>query len=199
MSKSEGHNKALTIAKNKLLDIDINERSKLLGFKGFQNKSMQFKLFDNQVIFHQDSLTLMKLDSNEEPRMDDTILFFHYLLYDAQVNQSEPYISFRELPGGQFYWETFRARSVIPLVKRIANDLDLLKKNLARFDWEPHFGTDFSVRIHAIGNLNIVLSYQSGDEEFPPAAYLQFPKSVKYIYSTEDVVVMASRICLGLL
>lgn len=199
MSKFDGQNKALTLAKNRLLDIDIHERLKLLGFKGFQNKVMQFKLFDNLVIFYEEGLHLLKVGSNEKPGMEDTILFFHYLLFDALVNQSDRYITFRELPGGRFYLDPFMARSVVPLVNRIGNDLELLKKNLAKFDWEPQISGDFGAKIHAIGNINILLFYQLGDDEFPPSANILFPELIKNIYSTEDVAVMASRICLGLL
>lgn len=199
MSKSEGQNKALTIAKDKLRDIDLNERLKLLGFKGFQNKTMCFKLFDNQVIFDEESLHLIKADSNEHLRSDDAILFFHYLNYVAPVIKSDQYISFRELPGGLFYWDSFQARSVVPLVKRIGNDLAMLKKNLARFDWEPKKGGDFGAKIHAVGNINLLLNYQLGDDEFPPAANILFSEPIRKIYSAEDVAVMAGRICIGLL
>ena len=199
MSKSEGQNKALSIAKEKLHEIDLNERLKLLGFTGFQNKTMCFKLFDNQVIFDEESLHLFKADSNEQLRSDDAILFFHYLNYGAPVIQSEQYISFRELAGGLFYWESFLARSVVPLVKRIGNDLDLLKKNLMRFAWERQKGGDFVAKIHAIGNINILLTYQLGDDEFPAAGNILFSEPIRKIYSAEDVAVMAGRICFGLL
>ncbi len=199
MSKSEGQNKALTIAKEKLQDIDLNERLKFLGFKGFQNKLMRFKLFDNQVILNEEGLHLFKADSNELLRNDDAILFFHYLNHGAPVNQSDRYISFRELPGGLFYWNSFRARSVVPLVKRIGNDLALLEKNLARFDWEPQPGGDFGAKIHAIGNISILLNYQLGDDEFPPAATLSFSETIRRVYSAEDAAVMAGRICFGIL
>jgi len=198
MSKSDGQNKALIIAKNKLCDIDLHKRLKLLGFNGFQNKIMKLKLFDNLAVLHEEDLSLRKEGSGENLRIDDTILFFHYLLFDGVSYQSDQFISFRDLPGGRFYWDTFLDRSVVPLVRRTGNDLGLLKKNLSRFDWEPMICQDFGAKIHTIGNADVLLTYQLGDDEFPPTANILFAELVRHVYSTEDVAVMASRICYGL-
>ena len=103
------------LQKSKLLETDLHERLRSLRFNGFQNNRIQFKLFDNLVTFDEKNLRLLKLDADDKLRIDDSILFFHYLLSDAPVNQSDQYISFRELPGGQFYWDPFMARSVVPL------------------------------------------------------------------------------------
>ncbi len=36
---------------------------------------------------------------------------------------------FRNLRSGQFYWQPFLSRTIIPLTKRFGNDVELLKKN----------------------------------------------------------------------
>ncbi len=85
------------------------------------------------------------------------------------------------------------------MVERIGNDLELLKKNLDRFDWEPVSLDDLGARIHAIGKVYVTLIYHLGDEEFPSSADLLFDASIKRVYPTEDAAVLASRICLSLL
>ena len=42
----------------------------------------------------------------------------------------------RNLSSGQFYRQPFLSRTINPLTKRIGNDVELLKNNLNRFDWE---------------------------------------------------------------
>jgi hypothetical protein len=108
-------------------------------------------------------------------------------------------ISFRELPGGQFFWEPFLSRSVRPLLKRIGNNLELLKRNLHSFDWEPASLGDFAARVHALGKVYLTLVYRVGDEEFPPSAELLFDACTKRVYNAEDATVLAGRICLDLL
>jgi hypothetical protein len=85
------------------------------------------------------------------------------------------------------------------LVQRIGNDLQLLKKNLGRFDWEPLAIGDFAARVHVIGRLYLTLIYRLGDEEFPAEADVLFDPDVQRVYNAEDASVLAGRICLGLL
>ena len=199
MSKHDGHNKALALAKEKLNEINLQERLTLLGFENSGEKEMSFRLFGKDALFIPASMELSSKDPEAGIKMDETILFFHYLLCEVPIKQGDDFITFRELSGGQFYWNPFRSRTVLPLVKRFGNDLDLLQNHLDRFDWKSQTHGDFSAEIHALGNIYILLVYHLGDDEFPAAADLLFSRSIKYVYNAEDVAVLASRICLGLL
>lgn len=133
-------------------------------------------------------------------RLDEQILILHYLLTERPVTATGTLITFREFPGGQFYWEPFLSRSVAPLLKRVDNDLELLRRNLQRFDTAPATGPgDLAVRVHAVGKLELTLIYHLGDDEFPPGAEVLFDTCMKGVYVAEDAAAVASRICLGLL
>ena len=116
-------------------------------------------------------------------------------------SQTLDLVTYRNFIGGQFYLQPFLARTVQPLVARIGNDLEKLKKNLARFDWQPLPVPpgDFSARIHALGNLHVTLVYTLGDDEFPAGCEVLFDAATKRVYGAEDAAVLASRVCLGLL
>ncbi len=58
---------------------------------------------------------------------------------------------------------------------------------------------DFGGRIHGIGELYLTLIYYSGDDEFPAEINILFDSCIKRVFETEDIVVTASRICIGLL
>lgn len=129
----------------------------------------------------------------------DRLLAIHYLLRDVPVEPAGHWISFREFPGGQFYFEPFRSRSIKPLVARIGNNLDLLKNNLARLQWQAADLPDLSAQIHALGAINALLVYRQGDEELEPTAELLFDACAKRVLCAEDAAVLAGRICLSLL
>ena len=129
----------------------------------------------------------------------DRILALHYLQHDLPVTPTGSFITFRDLPGGQFYFGPFRSRSLQPLLKRIGNDLDLLRRNLARFDWQPAQMGDFAARVHAAGRIEATLVYHLGDDEMPAEAELLFDACIKRILCTEDAAAIGIRICLGLL
>lgn len=132
-------------------------------------------------------------------RPTDRILALHYLMCTVPVAPSGQWISFREFPGGQFYFEPFRSRSIKPLLARIGNDLELLKKNLNRLEWRPSDGSGFSARIQALGAIDALLTYSQGDEEFDPSAELLFDACARRVLCAEDAAALAGRICISLL
>jgi hypothetical protein len=199
MSKEIARQEAIRLAIAKLQHVDLASRCMVLGIPAPENGVLRLRAFGIEFLLQQSDFQLIIADTGEVAKTGDRILALHYLLCDAPITLTDEHISFRGLPGGQFYWQPFLSRTVHPLLGRIGNDLELLKKNLQRFDWEPIDLGDFGARIHAIGPVDMTLVYHQGDEEFPPEVDLLFDACIKHIFMTEDVAVLASRICLGLL
>jgi hypothetical protein len=198
MPEGSAYEPAVLFAVEKLRDVDLPARCGILGLPQPGEDRLQFRAFGMDMKLRLSDYQLFPVDSEKPVKISDRILVLHYLLCDLPVKFSDRMISFRELTGGQFYWEPFCARSVRPLVKRFGNQLEQLKESLARFDWEPVSIGDLGARIHVIGNLYVTLIYRLGDEEFPPAADLLFDAAVKRVYNAEDAAVLAGRICLEL-
>lgn len=199
MTKKAAQQEALQRAKEKLENVDLNARCTILELPIPDKGEIHFRALGTDFILYQKEFQLTIANSGEPAKLSDHVLILHYLLHNSPISPAEKFITFRQLPGGQFYWQPFLSRTVKPLVSGIGNDLDLLKKNLDRFDWEPVELGDFSAKIHGIGSLYITLSYHKGDDEFPPDADVLFDECIKHVFSTEDAAVLASRICLGLL
>jgi hypothetical protein len=134
----------------------------------------------------------------------ERVLVLHYLACAFRVVPTGQWISFRNLPGGQFYWGPFRARTTAPLTRRFGNDLHALRTNLSRFDYEllPDVcpsSADLAARVHALGRIAIALIYRTGDEETAPDAEVLFDESLKRVFNTEDAVAHAHLNCMGLM
>jgi len=198
MSKKEAQAEAIRLAIAELASVDLAERAAVLGLPAPQDGKITLRVFGKEMELDSDYNLSVK-DTGDPSRPDDRILLLHFLKNEFAAKFADELISFRELTGGQFYWGPFQSRSVKPLVGRIKNDLDLLKKNLDLFDWEEAELKDFSARVHLFGNLYATLVYHLGDEEFPADAELLFDASIKHLFVTEDAAVIASRICIGLL
>ena len=198
MSKENGHKEAVKLAIEKLADVDFNKRCSRLGLPIPLNNTLSLKFLGADMILRMPDFQLFR-EQNEPAKPGDRILLLHYLLNDLKIYETSELISFRQLPGGIFYYEPFLARSIRPMVNRFGNDIDLLKKNLNRYNWQPIDVGDFGARIHVFGKLYVTLLYRLGDEEFPPDAELLFDASIKHVLSTEDAAVLAGRVCLGLL
>lgn len=199
MSQIRGKQDAIQIAIEKLRGVDLAQRCALLDLPRPTDGSFPLRVFGRDYRFDTAALQLVRTDNGEPAKEYDLILVLHYLLYEAPLQPTGQLITFRDFPGGQFYWQPFLSRTADPVVKRIGNDLDLLRKNLDRFDWEPYGAGDCGAKVHALGKFHLYLIYHCGDEEFPPAADVLFDSSVKRVYCAEDAAALASRICLSLL
>ncbi len=134
-------------------------------------------------------------DSGKLAHPVDHLLVLRYLLCDTPLDADGPPVSFRDLPGGQFYWEPFLSRTVLPLVATIGNRLDSLRQRLDGLGAAPFAGGDAGGRVACIGRLGISLAYYAGDDEFPPSAAIFFDVSVRRAFSTDDAAAMAQRLC----
>jgi hypothetical protein len=198
MSKQQAQLEAIRRAKEKLAGVDLASRCANLGLPSPQDGAVRCRAFGIDLTLER-NLDLVETAARKPAKSGDQILVLHYLLCDTLIQNTGELITFRDMPGGQFYWEPFLSRSIKPLLNRIGNSIDVLKKNLNRFDWQPFTAGDFAAKIHALGKIDAYLVYHLGDEEFPPAAEILFDSSIRRIYNSEDVAFLASRICIGLL
>lgn len=129
----------------------------------------------------------------------DEMLILRYLEFDREVKPLEQEITFRELPGGPFYYGPISKRTTDLLAKTFGNDCERLRKALQRYPHEPLQLGDVSARIHAIGQIDVTLVYHSGDEEFAPEARLIYDKIIGSVYTTDEVCSLLTRMCIGLL
>ena len=174
-------------------------RRELLMVDSAAGPAIPLRLFGRQLQLVPPGFAALDSGSPKPVPAGDRLLALHYLLHDAPVSPAGEWISFREFSGGQFYWEPFRARTVLPLIARFGNDVERLKKNLDRFAWEPATGADLAVRLHVVGPLWAQLQYYVGEEGLPPEAVLLFDAALRRVFCTEDAAVIGSRLCLGLL
>jgi hypothetical protein len=199
MPKKSGYEAAVRTAVEKLGKIDLGDRCTRLGLSKPQDGILKLRAFGTDMVLCLPGFQLILAQSDEPAKISDRILVLHYLLCDLPIPDTDELISFRQMDSGMFYWKAFLSRSVRPLVERIGNDLELLKTNLDRFDWESVSLGDFGARIHAIGKVYVTLVYHLGDDEFPASADLLFDASIKRVYPTEDAAVLASRISMSLM
>ena len=199
MIKQAGQKEAIRLAVDNLKTIDLNYRCRLLGLDTAEDGSIRLRMFGKDYILFIDDLRLLMADSNKDAKMIDHVLLLRYLSCDVPVIVNNEFISLRDLPGGLFYWDSFISRTTQPLCRAIGNNIDRLKVNLNMFDYKEVDLTDFAVCIHTVGKIEVTLVYTLGDEELPPFANLLFDSCIKRPYSTEDVVVLSSRLCMDLM
>ncbi len=186
-------------AVNLLHSVNIQERCRQLELPIINDGRISIHILGNDLIISPPDYNAITASTGKPAHPIDRILALHYLLCDIAVKETGELISFRDLPGGQFYLEPYRSRTVIPLEKNIGNNIEFLKERLARYEWEQVNYGDLGARIHAIGKIYITLVYRTGDDEFPPSAELLFDSIIGRVFNTDDVSALASRMCIVLL
>ena len=129
----------------------------------------------------------------------DRILALHYLLCERRVEPTGKLITFRDLPGGQFYYEPFRKRTAERLIHHVGNDVGKLARMLSAVEHEPAAGSGLAASVAAIEQVRLTLVYHAGDDEMPPAADILFDSSIRHVYCTEDAAALAARLCMKLM
>jgi hypothetical protein len=172
--------------------------------------AVEFMLFGREARLEIASGDLAYADGAEPPQ-GDRILFYHYLACESAPQPGGDPISFRDFPGGAFYWEPFRSRTSLPLAKRYGADIatgsSALREALSRFDSTELALGDFGARVRGFGNLYLILAAYAPEES--PDAELAFGLDAEFnvlfepaarrAFGAEDAAAFASRICLALL
>ena len=195
MSKAEGQNEAINIAIAKLAKMDFSDRTKNLGYSLLDKENLVIHAFGADSTVDLKSFEVKNRKTGQSVKPDLKIILLHYLLFEKNISETGNLISFRELPGGQFYLLPYQSRSVNILTSRIKNDIGLLRKNLDRLKWTEVGPGDIGARIQAVGNVYVNLVCYVGDEEMPPSADVLYDSSIRNVFNTEDVAVIASLTC----
>ncbi len=187
---------AVERAAARLSAVDIKARAMLRGLSvSPKSGELRIRAFGRHILVAPPYTIAVYEDSGEPARPVDHILALHYLLCDVPLDADGQPLTFRDLPGGRFYWEPFRSRTVLPLVSAIGDRLDLLRARLDRLECEPFPAGDVGRRVRCVGTLGISLAYYAGDDEFRPSAELFFDAEVRRALSTDDAAAMAQRLC----
>ncbi len=198
-NRSRADRIAVERAAERLAGVDLRERCDLLGLDPPKtNGTILIRAYGRDILLAPPEFTATDAGTGTPAHPVDRLLVLHYLLCVTPPAPGGPLLTFRDLPGGQFYWEPFRSRTVVALAATIGDGLDLLRSRLARLDSHPFDKGDVGARVRCIGNLWISLAYYAGDTEFPPSAEIFFDAAVRHAQSTEDAAAMAQRLC-GLL
>lgn len=208
MPQKEGRDEAIRRAKERLEDLlgagaeSIEARCVRLGLPSPSSGIVDFRAFGSPARLDLATLALTGADGAELSQAD-RILIYHYLECESALSAGGDPVSFRDFPGGAFYWEPFRSRTCLPLARRYGDDLASgapeLRAALGRFDWTELALRDFAIRVHGFGSLYLIIVAYAADEEQDADVNVLFEGAARRAFCAEDAVAFASRICLALL
>jgi hypothetical protein len=131
----------------------------------------------------------------EEFSLTDGVLILHYLLGAKGLGAGGELVSYRQIPGGEFYVQAFRKRAEVPLTQVFGHSPGLFGKVAPLLGGKPRPDLgDEAAEFRVLPHLDVTLLIRHGDEEFEPDGQVLFNKAIVHYMSVEDVAWLGSAL-----
>jgi hypothetical protein len=121
-------------------------------------------------------------------------LIMHYLIQASGAPLTNTWITFREIPSGEFYYSAFAKRAKDPLVQTFGKNPGLLIELGTGMGGIKREEGDASLCFQVFPRIPVCLILWAEDEEFPPDGNLLFDASISKYLSAEDIAVLSGMV-----
>lgn len=157
----------------------------------------QLNFFGRPVVVAAPEMSVAWRDQKpgEEFSLTDAVLVLHYLNGAKGLPPTGDMVSYRQIPGGEFYIKAFSSRAEIPLAKVFGHSHGLLTRAVAAMGGEPAPGYgDEAGRFRVLPEIDLIVMLYHGDDEFEPAGQVLFDRVVGSCLSNEDISWLGSAL-----
>jgi hypothetical protein len=133
-------------------------------------------------------------EGTKELSLQEQGLIMHYLIQATGAPLTNSWITFREIPSGEFYYSAFVKRAKEPLVQTFGQNPGLLLELGTGMGGIKREEGDVSLCFQVFPRIPICLIIWAGDDEFPPDGNLLFDASISKYLSAEDVAVLSGMV-----
>ncbi len=154
------------------------------------------KLLADEYSVDLDSRKVLSLSCNTPAKDYTAILILHYLVAKSKglPRIKGEWLTFRELAGVEGYEQAFRQRVIERIIKKYGKNPEGLFSVLGRLPGEKIKQADIAISLSIFAGVPALIEMWKADDEFGAEANLLFDSSIKEIYCTEDIVVLAEFI-----
>lgn len=122
------------------------------------------------------------------------VLLLDYLLQAEEV-ESNQWISFREIPHGEFYSQNFKKTTEAKLTQKFQGSVEMFEQTGADFGAEPISLGDAGFSFQVLPRFAIALVFWDGGEEFQDKVNLLFEESAGNCLPTEGLAILGRELC----
>ncbi len=130
---------------------------------------------------------------DEAPAFIQSIIMMYLATADG-TPPFEHWISFHELPDGQFYEQAFRGYSGEELIRGLHGDLEALKRAAAVLHGESIGLGDAAFVFRILPRLRLAVVMYAGDEDFPAQARVLFEATAPHYLSTDGLAILGGQL-----
>jgi hypothetical protein len=164
-------------------DVLDKTKSRLLA-----NKKINLYFYEREIIVDLNKRKIYyimeeKSEAGEDLDKYSSSIVLHYLLNADGAPLSENWISYRELPGGLFYWQTI-PRVLAALIKKFGSDGEGFLKRALDIGGKKYAGFDFGSVIYPFKMFPVLFVLDEESDEFGANARVLFDSSAPHYLKT---------------
>ena len=197
MPRIDDYKNALALAREEWTKQDPRRVAVLSG-ANYQKEAnrvrLQFQFIDRPILVTWPEGLILGPEPAQDLPLQEQVLILHYLLKAPGAPLAEQWITFREIPSGEFYYSAFVKRAKEPLVKTFGHQPQLLKELGQQRGGLLREEGDACVCFQAFPKIPVCLILWAGDDEFPPDGNVLFDASIAHYLIAEDVAVLSGMV-----
>jgi len=174
-----------------LADRDIESITNNANGKLVDDKRIKISFFEKELIadLGKEKIYYLKNKKEDEKKYIDiysSSLILHYLLNADGTPLAASWISYRELPGGLFYWQTI-PKVLEPLVKEYESDGEGFLKKTLEIGGKRYDQFKFAAIIHPFKMFPVLMVLDEKSTEFEANIRVLFDGSTPHYLKTDVV------------
>jgi hypothetical protein len=141
-----------------------------------------------------ESLTITIAGQEKEVPIEEKIILCHYLLNATGASPAGQWITFRQIPDGQFYDAAFQRRTRDPFLISFGQNPQLYRDCAEKLGGRPVQNGDVGMIFRTLPQVPVQLVLWQGDEELPPESTLLFDATISQYLPAEDIAVLSGML-----
>jgi len=199
VARTDDFKEAFRLAAEKLASVNLDQVCSLSGSTLLENSDggagigLSF-IHEELLILTRPKVEVFRRQTHDPIPLAEKIIVLHYLLTARGESLGNNFVTFREVPGGAFYYPAFLKRARDPLVRIFGSEPERLLRCGRQLGAEPANLGDASVRLVPLPRIPLTLVLWKGDEEFAPEATVLFDRSVGSYLPPEDIAMLSGMV-----
>ncbi|MGX4599262.1 DUF3786 domain-containing protein [Faecalimicrobium sp. JNUCC 81] len=185
--KKNNYSLALDYSREKIKSLDPYNIAKLSNI--IFNKDLSiFEINIMNNMFNMEYPSGKILEKSNSLELD--IIITRYLSNAMGALPTNKFITFKEIPGGNVYYNNFLNRTIKRLAYEFSDCIDKYKTFMDNLGAEKVNMGDLAYKFNFIGNTFMIFIIWFEDDEFEANANILFDSNITYYFNTEDLAVV---------
>lgn len=148
------------------------------------------KLMGENIIVKYPNGDVLKEDGSEIDKYPPKTLVLRYLMNSKGIAPINKNITYRDVDGGNVYYNNFYGRCLLRLSKTFGDKLDKFKDVFEKIGAEKVNMGDIAYKFQFLNNIYVTFALWGGDEEFNASSQILFDANVPFYFTAEDLAVV---------